>query len=137
MAVVLESLASRRSQDFTLANQLTRQAARIAINRTVAGVHFPVDSIAGAMLGLLIGQYVVALVDPQKRVHSANFRGPTGGNRSIDFETNLYLVDANNNPLKKIREQDNVVTLTGRRIRPNPNPLVAALWQKAKAEWPR
>ena len=36
-----------------------RQAARIAINRTVAGVHFPADSAAGAVLGLTLGQYLV------------------------------------------------------------------------------
>ena len=47
--------------------QLMRLAARIAINRTVAGVHFPVDSAAGALLGLTLGQYLVNLCTyPQK-----------------------------------------------------------------------
>jgi hypothetical protein len=36
-----------------------RQAARIAINRTVAGVHFPADSAAGHLLGITLGEYVV------------------------------------------------------------------------------
>ena len=37
-----------------------RLAARIAINRTVAGVHFPIDSAAGGLLGLTLGQYFVS-----------------------------------------------------------------------------
>ena len=37
--------------------QLMRLASRVAINRTVAGVHFPADSAAGCFLGLALGQY--------------------------------------------------------------------------------
>jgi hypothetical protein len=40
--------------------QLMRQAARIAINRTVAGVHFPVDSAAGQLLGLTLADFLIA-----------------------------------------------------------------------------
>ncbi|GFE63670.1 hypothetical protein KIN_07440 [Litoreibacter roseus] len=38
-----------------------RLAQRIAANRTVAGVHFPVDSAAGAQMGCFIGNVVLAL----------------------------------------------------------------------------
>ncbi|WCR14068.1 phosphatase PAP2 family protein [Paracoccus seriniphilus] len=39
-------------------SQLYRLACRIAINRTVAGVHFPADSAAGAVLGIQLGRYM-------------------------------------------------------------------------------
>ena len=39
------------------ASELMQLASRVAINRTVAGVHFPVDSSAGELLGLTLGQY--------------------------------------------------------------------------------
>jgi hypothetical protein len=39
--------------------QLQRQAERISINRVVAGVHFPVDALAGQRLGQTLGEYFV------------------------------------------------------------------------------
>ena len=47
-------------------SQLMRQAARIAINRTVAGMHFPIDSVAGALLGLTLAVYLVNLCKGQQ-----------------------------------------------------------------------
>jgi membrane-associated phospholipid phosphatase len=38
--------------------QLMRQANRIAVNRTIAGVHFPIDSAAGQFLGLTLAEYI-------------------------------------------------------------------------------
>jgi membrane-associated phospholipid phosphatase len=52
-----------------------RLAARIADNRTVAGVHFPVDSAHGALLGLSCGLAVLAAcmpTDTKLPVWSAN-----------------------------------------------------------------
>jgi hypothetical protein len=38
-------------------DQLYLQARRITINRTVAGVHFPIDAAAGQVLGLTLGEF--------------------------------------------------------------------------------
>ena len=40
---------------------LARLAARISVNRVIAGVHFPIDLAAGLVLGLTVGRYFVAL----------------------------------------------------------------------------
>lgn len=83
--------------------QCMRLASRIAINRTVAGVHFPVDSMAGAILGLTLAEYIIARAlppdengdDPERIYHSAKFNGDLtpaalGG---LDFEWDeIYLV---------------------------------------------
>ena len=59
-----------------LREQLMRQAARIAINRTVAGMHYPVDSMAGQALGLAIGEYFIARCQPTN-VAAANLPSVT------------------------------------------------------------
>jgi membrane-associated phospholipid phosphatase len=66
MAVVLGELlagASRppfKTEHARWREQLFRLASRISINRVVAGVHFPIDLTAGAMIGLTLGRYLVA-----------------------------------------------------------------------------
>ena len=55
-------------------DQLERQAARIATNRVIAGVHFPVDSMAGRMLGVALGEYFVGRCTGQARpIHDRKF----------------------------------------------------------------
>ena len=54
--------------------QLDRQAARIATNRVVAGVHFPVDSMAGRMLGVALGEYFVGRCTGGQRFMERKFR---------------------------------------------------------------
>jgi hypothetical protein len=38
---------------------LRRHAIRTSVNRIVAGVHFPIDSAAGALLGIALGRHFV------------------------------------------------------------------------------
>ncbi|MDD1531664.1 hypothetical protein C7U88_30995, partial [Bradyrhizobium sp. WBOS2] len=64
VATVLNRFVERQQQHYpdVKARQalITKLAERIAVNRTVAGVHFPIDTWAGAILGRAIGQIVLA-----------------------------------------------------------------------------
>ncbi|MEO0390591.1 MAG: phosphatase PAP2 family protein [Pseudomonadota bacterium] len=63
IATVLDRLMTGRSAAAGLAAgaQVYRLAYRIASNRTVAGVHFPMDSAAGAVLGCALGEHLFRL----------------------------------------------------------------------------
>ena len=62
-AMISELLIALRGQDHRheRAVQLDRLARRIAFNRVVAGVHFPIDSQAGYRLGTQLGRLLAAL----------------------------------------------------------------------------
>ena len=71
-------------------DQLQRQAARITTNRVIAGVHFPVDSMAGRMLGVAIGEYFVGRctggIDPPQSFMNRTFNaGYADGHSTTDF----------------------------------------------------
>lgn len=60
VAEVLKALLNTMQQGpgyRTFNAQLHRLAARIATNRVIAGVHFPVDNVAGRLLGTVLGEY--------------------------------------------------------------------------------
>jgi hypothetical protein len=121
-----------------------RQANRIAVNRTVAGVHFPVDSVAGALLGLTLAEYLVNLcAGKQEGYRSCEFIGAGYPKReddrgiNADFNwQNLYDVDTRKLRLKKDIGLERYALLGAK-----PHPLPEAskplewLWTKAKSEW--
>ena len=114
--------------------QLIRLAARIAINRTIAGLHFPVDSAVGQMLGLSLAEYFVNLCTNGTNYDYWVF---DGGNYPCNFDFDG-------------RDQFDTTTMT--RNSPNPgtpqpyvtnqgsqsasaSPPLVWLWNKAVAEW--
>ena len=62
---------------------LMAQAARIAVNRTVAGLHFPADSFCGAVLGFVTADFIAARAGLRSQMLGASFTG-TGISRT-DF----------------------------------------------------
>ena len=116
----------------TCGEQLMRLASRIAINRTVAGVQFPVDSVAGAVLGLTLARYFVARCTGAAsydawKVDGAVYPGTT------DFQWRL-LYDVST---RAQTAAGGYVTAIGTRSFNAGwhSPLLARLWNKAHAEW--
>jgi membrane-associated phospholipid phosphatase len=132
IAYLLWRLMKDKGRSVAWLEQLMRQANRIAVNRTVAGVHFPVDSAAGALLGLTLGQYFYRRATGSSNYQSCRFHGERW-NGVDDFQWRLLYDTTNDarqfsaapNPLfEKIADQ----TVAK-------NDLLAELWTLAAAEW--
>ena len=88
VATLLRDLAQTAPHQPHLAEQqLLRQAARIAQNRTAAGVHFPVDSAAGATLGVSVGGYILEMAGSAGHAHGWHCKSDTFGGSDFTYET--------------------------------------------------
>lgn len=114
---------------------LMRQAARIAINRTVAGVHFPVDSAAGAVLGLTLGKYFVDRCTGVAPAASWKFNGAAYPH-SEDFDWRDYFdPTAGADPQQKTTGwaiENAILNADGNQTTSAP---LNWLWKMAAAEW--
>jgi membrane-associated phospholipid phosphatase len=111
-----------------------RIAHRIAVNRTVAGLHFPVDSAAGALIGCAIGEAVY---------REACGRPSTTGDHA-DLRFLLQAEAGESTPEADFPETaDFSRAWLSRRVLPQPGAalgvesILGRFWQKAEAEWPR
>lgn len=106
-----------------------RLAARIADNRTVAGVHFPVDSAHGALLGLACGLSFAAVAVPGKTAL------PTWQAQAADWTTDFTL----GRWTKALTDGGWQITSAGGTIQTDnsaaPRSLLGQLWDHAVAEW--
>lgn len=109
-------------------SQLYRLACRIAINRTVAGVHFPADSAAGAVLGIQLGRYLMAR-GQGGTVGSASFDGTAfrDGNQPRDFHYGV--LD------RMVKGGDPSAGFPDDAAAVRPAPLWQSLCQRAAQEW--
>jgi hypothetical protein len=111
-----------------LNDQLQRQAARIAINRTVAGLHFPVDSAAGRLLGEALAGYFVYRCQAQPSYRDRSFDGTLfkDGSNALDFDYHAALQTTASTPFNA---EGAARTLTTQ------SDILKTLWDLAKAEW--
>jgi hypothetical protein len=120
VAAMLRRLLSAPKE---LRTQLRRQAARIAANRVVAGVHFPVDSMAGRMLGETLAEYVLARCGASKTFARRRFLGP-----EVEPEADaLFGVELRDDPVGYLQHLPEADADT--------SPLLAWLWKRARGEW--
>jgi membrane-associated phospholipid phosphatase len=80
------------------ADQLEAQAARISINRTVAGLHFPVDSHAGRVLAKTLSEYFLnfCLQNGKIGVRTAAYLDAKDDfHPDFDLSTNTYFAPQN------------------------------------------
>jgi hypothetical protein len=126
IATVLHRLETGQSAADGIGGRTTampfRTAHRIAVNRTIAGVHFPVDSAAGAILGCMIGE----------AVHSAATTGPQ---LSLNYGAEAVLLgDKDDFTQAWLKEKYLPSSLANVDAE---SPLFKRLWDAAKDEWKR
>lgn len=106
--------------------QLERLAARIAVNRTVAGLHYPVDSAAGRLLGTVIGEFFVARCtggQPRSRGFNGQaFRQKSGA--AVDFDPRISMTDGSTG----YYEIGNAMAVPA-------SPELRFIWERAQGEW--
>jgi membrane-associated phospholipid phosphatase len=110
--------------------QLLRQAARVAINRQVAGVHFPVDSAAGALLGLTLGDYFCRRATKKPEFNAWFFKGHAYPEHDHFDWTHWYDVARRRQIAPAaVAEEEGPYKLGPY------SPILDWLWRKALAEW--
>lgn len=116
-----------------------RQASRIAINRTVAGVHYPVDSAAGAVLGLTLAKFLQMVCSDGDSYVSSGFAGrhfdPTQ-----DFEWGMLYDPAEDLQCPQVSNNPDFGNYAMAQSNPaDPGAMKSAslnwLWKKAVKEW--
>jgi membrane-associated phospholipid phosphatase len=121
----------------TIVDQLDRLVARITTNRVIAGVHFPVDSMAGRMLGTALGEYFVGrCLGGNRTFLKRTFIATGSGNAGIDNHptTDFNPFNLTNPPIQDLDQQGPFYSSA---MGPNipPSPLMGYFWGKAREEW--
>ncbi|MCH2168656.1 MAG: phosphatase PAP2 family protein [Oceanicola sp.] len=126
----LDDLMAPGSQ--TRRQQMMLQAARVGINRTVAGVHYPIDTMSGALVGRTLGLYVMSRALGGS-VAGQRFESPfdPAAPDAVDFS----LTDLNAAFDPDATSTSGYYHATGTDVAPAPAPMLAWLLERARKEW--
>ncbi len=121
---LLDGTVMSYPQSPSIKELLLSVAERIAVNRTVAGLHFPADSTAGAALGTTLANYLLQLASGESGdITALEF---IGNNATGDFTKASAIPGDGSAP----------VTAWGTsEVHAEPDNLFRWLWLKAKSEW--
>lgn len=125
MSAVLQALLPHGGK---YKEQLERQAARIAVNRTVAGLHYPVDSAVGRLLGTALADFFVARCTGNVKLHERGFSGPKFHGPQgtvIDFDPRVSMTDNQSGYYEYLSSVGTIAA----------SPLLEFMWTKAAKEW--
>jgi hypothetical protein len=124
-----------RGREPGIGEQLMRLAARIAVNRTVAGVHFPVDTAAGQVLGLALGRYFIECATGVAAPFQAwRFDGERySGTQDFNFRY-FYNAATGYESLDPSIQPPYIDAIPSQP--PAMSPILNWLWAQALAEWP-
>jgi hypothetical protein len=138
-AVILGRLLASRTnpvlKDPATFRQFLLTAERIATNRTVAGVHFPVDSVAGTLLGAKLAEYFIARCTGGSVV-PCGFDG-TKYDGALDYRIGDVVDttgDAKDVAMGKVKATTPHIT-TGSAFAVDKSDMLSWLWNKAEEEW--
>ena len=132
LSILRNGAAANSAPDAT--SQLYQIAARIAVNRTVAGVHYPSDSAAGAMLGVSMERLIVnRLTGTKDATHGFRFDGPkysTPAGSGASLSRDFYAAE-----FGALFEADDPATTPEADYMAYTAPNFSELWEKARREW--
>jgi hypothetical protein len=115
-----------------------RLASRVAINRTVAGVHFPVDSAAGAVLGLTLGHYFLSRCATGFVSYDWTFDGDNYSFGAAPPGDGDFYWEEHYDERNSARDQTATTYSTkGSSVAPDQADVLAWLWSEACGEWKR
>ena len=128
-ATVLQALLEAANQTGAqYQEQLQRQAARIAVNRTVAGLHYPVDSAVGRLLGTTLGDFFIARCTGTAELYQRGFEGPKFHDpqgHAVDFDLRVSMSDNQSGYYQLLASSGAIAA----------SPLLAFMWSMAVKEW--